>query len=243
MKKSLCYFIFAGLLIFAGCGNSNMFSWAHDEGSGDYESLMIDAEAAMKDKSYAKAARYYAKAINKKPGDPSAIYGYSSAAVADATKSAYHEIINAVISDSGYSSVGLLSFLNIKETEKLQRALEDILRPNMLPSILNTAENKVDINLNASISYLLLAAVSIMNDPAIDLNDLNINADFSITVENAVSAAQAVKDAVNGYILPNLAKSQAALANISSEGGSVSSELKEEIDGLVQDINTKGYFL
>ena len=242
MNGKLFFFVLACLfLCIAGCGNGNLFSWAHDEGKGGYKLLMADAQAAMKNKNYGKAAKYYRKALNKKPGDAAAVYGYSCAAFAAASGKNYEAIIRAVIDRDGNSSAGLLEFLDMRDAAAIKKTLDEILSPSMLPSMPDGAENKVDARLNAAISYLLLAAVSIITDEKININDLNINADFSMTIPDFASALQSVKDAVEGYILPNLAKAEMSLQSISSEGGSISRSLRSDVRKLINDIRNKGY--
>lgn len=239
MKKRVLYFGFFiafSCLFFSGCGNGNIFSWAHDDGTGTYESLMIDAEAAMKDEKYSKAAKYYRSAINKKSGNAAAIQGYSSAFFAAAVGSNHKDIINAVISGRGSASTGLLSFLKIGDAQKIKNALTEILRPDMLPSILESAENKVDVNLNAAIAYLLLAASSIL-----EIADLDINSDFSLKAPDFASAAAEIIAAVNGCIIPNLNNAEQCLDRIVAEGGSVSYQFKNEINKLKQNLAGKGY--
>ena len=137
--------------------------------------------------------------------------------------------------------MGLLEFLDMRDAAAIKKTLDEILSPAMLPSMPDGAENKVDARLNAAISYLLLAAVSIITDEKININDLNINADFSMTIPDFASALQSVKDAVEGYILPNLAKAEMSLQSISSEGGSISRSLRSDVRKLINDIRNKGY--
>src|SRR3989339_1366640 len=84
-RKVLVVFFPLIALLFAGCGKTNIFSWAHQSG-GDTSTtaLQSDALTALQDKDYAKALDYFLKILEQDPNNSEAIYGYSAAKLADA---------------------------------------------------------------------------------------------------------------------------------------------------------------
>jgi len=83
MKRQGMVLLSIVLFSFAGCGQSNIFSWAHSPGSSSStSSLSVDASQALQNKDYAKAMQYYSQILKSNPNNSQAIYGYCSAELA-----------------------------------------------------------------------------------------------------------------------------------------------------------------
>lgn len=73
------------LLLLSGCGQWNIFKWAHKEGtaaSSDTTVLVADGQALLDKGDYAKAVEVFEKAMNANPKSSEANYGYARAVIA-----------------------------------------------------------------------------------------------------------------------------------------------------------------
>ncbi|MCL2144986.1 MAG: hypothetical protein FWH43_05815 [Endomicrobia bacterium] len=228
MNKS----IFAAVVLcfcflLASCSNGNLFSWAHKSGSGDYASLMSDGDAAMKSKDFSKAAKYYKQAIGKKPNDTDAIYGYSSAVIADVLGGKVADIYAAASGNDGEDIQKIIDLL--KNDQNIQNALEEIMQPDMLPSILDEPEEGlVDRNINAAIAYLLYGIMLVINDPSIrDIRDnFIVNSDYSVNIDitlDPISYALIVAS-LKGNLVPQIEEAIKCLDKIT--GNAIADNIK-----------------
>ncbi|MDR1194950.1 MAG: hypothetical protein LBL00_00560 [Endomicrobium sp.] len=233
MKKKRLIFIFCcfafAVAFICGCSNGNIFSWAHDSGKGDYASLMSDGNAAMKDKNYKKAENYYQSAMNKKPDDKEAIYGYSSAVFADAVGPVFTDIVNTVI--SGSSAEELFDNLDYSKLKALEDALEKIVGKNndLLSKIVDDdavsyEDGMVDKNLNAAVSYLLYGVLQVINNPDADVQEaLNFYGNFKMELDTIPryddpTIAPSVRNAIE-ELISYVEKAYRCIERVSSDYG------------------------
>ncbi|MDR2426264.1 MAG: hypothetical protein LBD46_03675 [Endomicrobium sp.] len=254
-KKKLififCWFVFASVFLY-GCGNGNIFSWAHNSGSGDYASLMSDGDAAMKDKNYKDAEKYYYGAMNKKPDDKEAIYGYCSAVFADAVNPIFTDIVNTIINEE--SGGKLFENLDRNKLTNLEDALEKVVGKNndLLSKVVDDGdisykEGMVDKNLNAAVSYLLYGVLQIINSPDPDIKnaiifDNNFEID-SIPDYNDQSASPAVRNAIS-ELIAYVEKAYKCVERISSDYGidtSLIEDVRKNNMNIREGLINKGY--
>jgi len=211
------------LFIFSGCQNSNIFSWAHDEGTGDFASLKSDADTALANGNYAKAKDYYQKALAKNPKDTDTVMGYCSATFALAAHGMLPTFFNAVVNASG--SQNALMSISAADRQKLLTVLGEILQSDKLPAIVTVqGEGSTDRNLNAAIAYLLYGILNVLNDPVI-LQYIEISSNFDISNIGGVSLDSAQMQQILNKFNSTLNTLQAAsdcLSRITADSSLVS---------------------
>ena len=185
MKKMLAIILCCTLL--AGCGNGNVFSWAHNPGSGDFASLKSDGDAAMKNNDYSKAAEYYKAALEKNPNDADTALGYATAKFFEAVGSQYGDIINMFLNPGTGAADTLLGFLDDGTLQKLIDALYDSIgEPGSENGPLANAANQpgasTDLLLNAALINLLLAIAEALVAAKPYRHYLRINSDYTVEV-------------------------------------------------------------
>ena len=106
MSKKITFLIIA-LLFFSGCGQWNIFKWAHKEGgSTDATALVSDGQSALNRKDYIKAKEFFAKALQANPNSSEANYGYAQAIIG-ASGLGLAQIISSVIQQAKSPGVPL----------------------------------------------------------------------------------------------------------------------------------------
>jgi tetratricopeptide (TPR) repeat protein len=91
--------------LITGCKNNNLFGGLHDDGSGDAESLVADANAALASKDYDKANSYFEKALLRNPKNSDALYGQAAAAMGLSGLNVGQLVANLTTGGSGGSSL------------------------------------------------------------------------------------------------------------------------------------------
>ncbi|MFC1501410.1 hypothetical protein ACFL58_03050 [Elusimicrobiota bacterium] len=192
---SMALFSFV-LLLFVGCGDNNIFSFAHSPGaSSSISALSSDAYAALQNGDYPKAIEYYSKILESDPNNSEAIYGYSAAKLADSGLDISSLVANLISNDGDGApalQAGRLSYaVNsivyaagdddllpatiIANKEKIKAALAAVLDSTKLKKIIkNLTDGKIsadnaDVNINIAFSLLLRAAI-IANEKGLDFS-------------------------------------------------------------------------
>ncbi len=196
------------LCVFTGCGKGNLFSWAHNAGSGsDPKSLASDAYAALVNKEYAKALEYYNKLLEIDPKSAETIYGYASAELANSGLDIASLVSNLVkqqpsspcqarnLSEAIYASAGMqvappnpgtniLPSTILSNIAAIRNAINNVLSANRLPLIVNggadgsLAPDDPNVNINLAFCYILHAALLLDEYVVLDT-------DFASTVVNS----------------------------------------------------------
>jgi len=106
MNKKIILLIVMSLLL-SGCGQWNIFKWAHKEGeSTDTTVLVADGQSALNNGDYAKAEEIFYKAIQANPRSSEANYGYAQAIIG-ASGLGLAQIISSVIEQGKSQSTTL----------------------------------------------------------------------------------------------------------------------------------------
>ncbi len=201
-----CFCISA--LLFCGCGNSNIFSWAHDVGSGSFESLKSDGDAAMKDNKYSDAAKYYEAALKKNPNDSETALGFMTANFFEVLSVQYGDIVNTFITQ-GSSSAALMSFLNGPTASRMVEALTSSMgapgaRNGYLTRIANDSSATTNVLLNAALANVILGVAEVFANSTPLINQyIRFNGDFSVTVTGIPTheEAQALLTVIGNLLL------------------------------------------
>ncbi|HBU69830.1 MAG TPA: hypothetical protein DEE98_05540 [Elusimicrobia bacterium] len=259
-RKVLVVFFPLIALLFAGCGKTNIFSWAHQSG-GDTSTtaLQSDALTALQDKDYAKALDYFLKILEQDPNNSEAIYGYSAAKLADAgldlgdliaslikqQSSAPARLAPALESAASASlASNLLPSTIIANLTKIKIAIDAVI-PRLSRISRGSADGKInadnpDVNLNLAFCYVLRAAIKVQESGAI-----SFDTDYKVTVNTADTALanDVAKDIAIAYhrmllVAENLnLTSGSAISGIKSDVNSLFDDLKSKISGITVDIN------
>jgi tetratricopeptide (TPR) repeat protein len=199
--------LFCLVLSFGGCGKGNLFSWAHNSGSGTTTaSLSSDAYTALQNKDYSKALSYYTKILANDPNNSEAIYGYSVANLGEQGLDIATLITNLVNQSQSNSSssklapavaslgsaalaTNLLPSTIIAHAAAIKAAIDRILDPSKLPKITKgLADGKIkpddaDVNINIAFCLVLRSALR--------LNDIVVfDTDYNATIKAGVSTAE-----------------------------------------------------
>lgn len=195
---------FCFLFALSACGsNNNIFSWAHDKGGGDFNSLKADGAAAMKDNKYSEAAKYYKKALDKNPYDEECALQYSTAKLFGVISSQYGDVVKTFISDEGTSSEKLLGFLTGDTPKKVVDALKDSMgtagnESGYLANAANQPGASTNLLLNAAAINVILSVAEVLSNTAPYVNQyLQLNADFSVNLNGIPSDPQEKQELLN----------------------------------------------
>lgn len=255
----------------AGCGKSNLFSWAHNAGDKkDDKALSSDAYVALQNKDYAKALEYYQEMLKNDPTNSEAIYGYSAAKLADAGIDLGGLVANLVRNQNASSISGLSpsiaqaanasytpafaanilpdSILNNLPAIKV--AINAVLADDKLKKIIKgEADGKIsptnaDVNLNLAFCLVLRAAITVQESGAI-----TIGSDYKITVNTidvgvANTAGRDIASAAKRLEVVVRAlnlASDGTIANIKKDVNDLYVDLQAKISGLTVDINHDYY--
>ncbi|MCL2484892.1 MAG: hypothetical protein FWF00_02865 [Endomicrobia bacterium] len=233
MKKLICFLLcFCFAIVFTGCDERNLFSWAHNPGSGDYESLMSDGQAAMNARKFGRAAGFFKKAIKIRPKSNEAIYAYASAVFADIIQPVFSEILTALISSNTSSVESTLNNLQGPQGQKILEALKELTGPNMLGQIINSQNGSVDQFLNIALLYILSGLLAALNDPDIQaIGNVILNGDLSIDVVGDIAS---IKDKLIAIFGPIYTAVKQCLAILASKG--ISNDITRAIDDNIDNI-------
>ncbi|MHB9156160.1 MAG: hypothetical protein ACYC5N_10830 [Endomicrobiales bacterium] len=263
----LCLLPLAGIALvsFAGCGKSNIFSWAHKAGgSGDTQALYSDATAALQNQDYAKALEYYQKILESDPNNSEAIYGYSASELANAGLDIGSLVSNLIREQQGGNSVSglsgaiaragrtyaspsspenLLPQTMLARAEDISNAIERVL-PRLSRIVNGTADGKIsprnpDVNLNLAVCYVLHAALTIRNYVDFDTN-------YAAAIKPGVTLADALpdlntaaNDLVNAYNCMLVVVDELHLAD-GSTIGDIKSQVRDLFKDYEEDIEGQG---
>lgn len=226
MRKRLSVPLAAALslLLFGlgGCGKGNLFSFAHKAGGDSSTSaLTADANAALRDKDYAKALEYYQKILESDPRNAEAIYGFSAATLADAGLDIATLVSNLVKQQAGAPShlapsimsaaqissngTNILPQSIIDNMPKFQAAIDKIMAEGMLPGIIKGKTDgridpdNADVNINVAFCLILRAAMKVQASGAVKFDK-----DYKVEVNGSPAAYKSVaidagKDIVSAY--------------------------------------------
>ncbi|MBK8870018.1 MAG: hypothetical protein KBD85_04235 [Elusimicrobia bacterium] len=134
------------VILMTGCKNNNLFGGLHDEGSGDAESLVVDGNAALADKNYAKANDYFEKALAQDSRNAEALYGQAAAAMGLSGLSVGQLVANLTQNGGGSSLQGAVRTATLPSLQ-VHTANPDSLLYNINPGRLDDALNVVIVNL------------------------------------------------------------------------------------------------
>ncbi|MDR1942498.1 MAG: hypothetical protein LBQ47_09255 [Endomicrobium sp.] len=221
----LCCFIF--LAAFAcGCGSGNIFSWAHNSGSGNYEDLMSDADSSMSKKDFAKAAQYYEKALDKQPYSNDAMKGYASALFNDAISDKIGDIINSVLQADSASAESVFDiFQDRNVAEKLHEATDKMIDKGIYQNAI--ASNDAELLLDSALAQLFDIILDIFDTEAGRMVDMNlVDGDYEFSVSGPLS--QQAKDELKNVLEDLLSPQNDALDNLSSTIGALAAKLNAE---------------
>lgn len=241
----------------SGCKNNNLFGDLHDEGSGDAQSLVADANAALANKEYDKANSYYEKALAQDPRNADALYGQAAAAMGLSGLDVGQLVANLTTSGGGAGFSGALAQSNIRPSSsqavdstsllygidyaKLDTALATVIE-NLEKIRMGYGDGKVapdnpSLLINLGVARVLKAATSPLSNNLLDIRE----SDNSFTVVELVDRTtfnsgqcdvveNSVKNLVWGYL--NLRDAATKLNLVS---GSTLTDIKEDVDDLFED--------
>jgi len=190
MKRQLSILMLGGLLfVTCGCGQGNIFSFAHSPGSNSSTTaLSSDASQALQNKDWPKAMKYYQQILNTSPGNTQAIYGYCSAELASSGMDIASLVSNLVgQQNNGSNNSGNNSAYN-RLSSALAYAAHAFASSNLLPQTIISnklaIENAVDDVLG---SGHLLKIIQGKGDGTIapDNVDVNVNIAFCLVLKAA----------------------------------------------------------
>ena len=213
--------VFAMLLAVSGCGKNNIFAWAHQAGSStDVNSLESDASSALTNKDYSAAKEYYLKILASDPNNSMAIYGYSTATLAQAGLDVGSLVAN-LISQSGSAPQRLAPAIAFAASSSssgenllpesirariaiLKPAVDDVI-PRLAKIVKGQADGKIpkdnpDVNLNLGLCLVIRAAMTLDSLVVFDTNyKASINS--GLTHDQVQSAAHsAAEDISSAYV-------------------------------------------
>ena len=263
MKRSARHYLLSCtclLLVFSMTySKGNIFGWTHQAGSNNnVQAMTSDGYTALRDKDYTKALEYFSKALESDPNNSQAIYGYSSAVLANAGLDVAGLIANLVSSNGSpapsydglahsiaSASKGALSPSQsnilpeaiLNNIDKIRAAVNKVFDVAHLQNIANgiadgTIDPKnADVNLNLAFCLILRAAVS--------LNDIvEIDSSYTVSLKNVtgheIILEQAGEDIVSAYHRLLLVAESLNLAD-----SSAISKIKEDTELLFNDYKSK----
>ncbi|MFH1414554.1 MAG: tetratricopeptide repeat protein [Elusimicrobiota bacterium] len=196
-------------MLFSGCENSNIFSWAHPGGNDDSTAaLLTDGQKALLDRNYTKAIEYYQKILDKDPDNSEALYGLAAAELKNVGLD-----LSVLLPKFLNNADGISNTMAFRSPGKTVSSVDDLL-PQMNYVLLEAATavavaklrmiadgnadgtipaDDIDVNINLSISLIIHAASYL-------LNKYNISIDEDFQVEALSDISQADIDYVVGEI-------------------------------------------
>ncbi|MCP4481578.1 MAG: hypothetical protein GY817_01945 [bacterium] len=200
MKFRFLVLLLTILFFSFGCGDKNFFEWAHQDGSNkSVEALTADADAAMANKEYAKAAKYYSEVLQKEPSNSLARYGRARAntALAGINMSEFFVRVLDFVDDDAVGESSLSTSLEDPVLESVDLIIEnnqELLLPFTRRSLQQFYE-KIDIII-ADYKYITNGYC----DGVIDQRNPNLNINFVFLM--FLQAAMFILDSnANGEIL------------------------------------------
>lgn len=192
-RKLLTSFLLVMMTFFlAGCGEFNLFSWAHKGGSNsDTKSLIADGQAALNDKDYADALTYFNEVLAADPDNSEALYG-SAWATMGTSGLGLADIISSVIKDTSIATGSPAPplqgefaslFANRSTGSELESLLPSTLDLTTLYATVTTVvaklkiiadgrgdgsipANDMDVNINLTVCLILKAVCGILDTNA-----------------------------------------------------------------------------
>ena len=169
---------------FTGCGSSNLFSFGHTAGaSNSVSALQADAYAALQSGDYKAALKYYQKILAANPNNSEAIYGYSTADLANAGLDLPSLIANLVKQQSTAPSSLAPALVKLARgsNSSASSLLPDVIKNNAL-GLYNTVNDLLENYLKKIIQGKGDGVIA-PNNP-----DLNINIAFCLVLRAATRA-------------------------------------------------------
>ncbi len=243
------------VILISGCKNNNLFGGLHDDGSGDAESLVADANAALASKDYDKANSYFEKALAQDPKNSDALYGQAAAAMGMSGLNIGQLVANLTTDGAGGSSlsanitqsterrvitpaVDSRSLLYGIDYAKLDEALGTVI-VNLETIRMGYGDGKVapdnpSLLINLGVSRVLKAATSPLANNLLDIRDMGGSFEVVELVDRSTFdgdqcdvVENSVKNVVWGYL--NLRDAAIKLNLVS---GSTLNDIKSDVDEL-----------
>ncbi len=243
------------VILISGCKNNNLFGGLHDEGSGDVESLVADANAALASKDYDKANSYFEKALAQDPKNSDALYGQAAAAMGMSGLNIGQLVANLTTDGAGGASLSA----NISQSTERRAVIPAVDSRSLLYGIdyakLDEALGTVILNLetirmgfgdgkvapdnpslliNLGVSRVLKAATSPLANNLLDIRDMGGSFEVVELVDRSTFdgdqcdvVENSVKNVVWGYL--NLRDAAIKLNLVS---GSTLNDIKSDVDEL-----------
>jgi tetratricopeptide (TPR) repeat protein len=246
------------LLTFAGCGQNNLFSFAHKAG-GDSSTaaLTSDANTALQNKDYTKALDYYTKILAADPSNSAAIYGFSAATLANSGLDIATLVSNLIkqqagapdhlapaISFAAHSSSDQTNILPqqiIDNLPQIRAAIDRIMADGKLPSIVKgKADGTIDpdnpdVNINLAFCLILRAALKVQASGAVTFDknyNVVISGNDAVTYKSV--AIDAGKDVISAYQRLLVVYKKLNLGN-----DATLAKIKDDVQSLYNDLKTK----
>jgi tetratricopeptide (TPR) repeat protein len=255
MRKNVLLAVGFILLAFTtACENGNIFSWTHTPGSSSSApALIADGNAALQNKQYSKAVEYFQRAIDSDPTNSEAIYGYSSARLAEAGLDVGNLVAN-LVRQPATSPMRLAQAMEtityvvanntlipdsiIANKTALLAALNDVIA-QLSKIAKGTADGTIsptnpDININLAFCFILRAGLRI-----VDLVDFNN--DYTASVKPGVTndqlravADDSAKDVINAYHRLKVVVDELHLSN-----SATITKISDDVRSLFDDFKAK----
>lgn len=249
------------VILISGCKNNNLFGGLHDDGSGDAESLVADANAALASKDYDKANSYFEKALAQDPKNSDALYGQAAAAMGMSGLNIGQLVAN--LTSDGASGASLAVHLS-QSTERraiapavdarsllygidyaaldvaLATVIENLERIRMGFGDGRIAPDNPSLLINLGVARVLKAATSPLSNGLLDIRDTGESFEVVELVDhNSFTAGQcdvvedSVKNVVWGYL--NLRDAATKLSLVS---GSTLNDIENDVNSLFTQYRT-----
>jgi tetratricopeptide (TPR) repeat protein len=241
--------------LITGCKNNNLFGGLHDDGSGDAESLVADANAALASKDYDKANSYFEKALLRNPKNSDALYGQAAAAMGLSGLNVGQLVANLTTGGSGGSSLSANISLSTErraatptvdprsllygiDYAKLDLALRTVII-NLETIRLGRGDGKIapdnpSLLINLGVARVLKAATSPLSNNLLDIRDTGGSFEVMELVDRSTFDSgqcdvveNSVLNVVWGYL--NLRDAATKLSLVS---GSTLNDIKSDVDEL-----------
>lgn len=243
------------VILISGCKNNNLFGGLHDDGSGDAESLVADANAALASKDYDKANSYFEKALAQDPKNSDALYGQAAAAMGLSGLNVGQLVANLTTGGTGGASlsenisqsterraatpaVDARSLLYGIDYAKLDLALRTVII-NLETIRLGRGDGKIapdnpSLLINLGVARVLKAATSPLSNNLLDIRDTGGSFEVVELVDRSTFDSgqcdvveNSVLNVVWGYL--NLRDAATKLSLVS---GSTLNDIKSDVDDL-----------
>jgi hypothetical protein len=249
------------------CQNGNLFGRFHDTGeSGDINTLLSDAEIALRDRNYSQALSLYERILAQDSDNAEALYGAASAAIGSSGLNFAQIISNILAQTGGAPSInGLGSYINAAgESFTSQAASNSILNgvdlaalDNVIDTAICRLQKIVSGNADGSISQNDVATVlnfgslclirGVLRALRSDFFDVtNTNGTYSVTpnVDFNTFCGDSANDAVLFQIARDVVGAYAlfnrAVNLLNLQNNEIILQLRNDIDSVVVILLTDG---